>query len=138
MLAASASTPPWQENCQSCVIASDRALAAGEQTELAYPRYNPAYGHHFNWPKNVEDGIGNGNRFRPVQGYDDIMRELLAGGDGARGVVHGGRLNRQGVYVSGHLFNAVNRGGTVYFVDGQTGGWARLESFGLLEFLRTA
>jgi hypothetical protein len=128
----------YQENCQSCVVATDQALAAGghvtqaAQRDIFHPNAPP-----FDWPTNVTGTIGGGNSFQPVGGYDDIMNELLTAGDGSRGVIHGGRLNSQGVYTSGHVFNVVNRGGKIYFVDGQVGGWALLENFGLLEFLRT-
>ena len=39
----------------------------------------------------------------------------------------------------GHVFNVVNKNGVIYFLDGQTGGLARLENYGkLFERRKTA
>ncbi|KAB2343938.1 toxin glutamine deamidase domain-containing protein [Actinomadura rudentiformis] len=130
------STGKWefQNNCQSCVVNVDRRLA-GESPSSAVPQ-NPKY--PFDWPRSVTDNAGPGGSFQQVNDYDEIINELLKAGDGARGVVHGGRLDpKTGIYMSGHVFNVVNRGGKIHFIDGQTGTWALLEKFGHLEFYRT-
>jgi hypothetical protein len=92
----------------------------------------------FNWPRSVTDAVGGGRAFRRVTGYDQIVKELLAAGDGARGIVHGRRIDPStGKPVPGHVFNVVNRNGKIYFIDGQTNGWAKPEQYSSMEFLRT-
>lgn len=63
---------------------------------------------------------------------NDVTSVLQQGGNGARGIVFGSR----GTEV-GHVFNGVNQGGTIRFLDGQTGGAANLNGFQGFSFLRT-
>jgi hypothetical protein len=124
----------WQENCQSCVVATDRTLAGASSSAVPVPPRD------FDWPASVTDTIGGGKPFVPVRNYDDITDQMTKAGDGARGVVWGQRFkmqNGQPTEVAGHVFNVVNRGGRVYYVDGQTGAFATLENFSKLSLLRT-
>jgi len=126
--------PEWQQNCQSCVNAVDHTLAGNPAS--AVPR--PDQG--FPWPDSVTKTIGGGNPFVKVGGYDEITDQMTSAGAGARGVVWGRRFMQIGsrsIEVEGHVFNVVNRGGRVFYVDGQTGTFARLENFGILNLLRT-
>ena len=126
--------PEWQRNCQSCVNAVDHTLDGNPVS--AVPR--PPQG--FPWPDSVTKTIGGGKPFVRVGSYDDITDQMTKAGDGARGVVWGQRFRQLGsrsIEVEGHVFNVVNRGGRVFYVDGQTGTFARLENFGILNLLRT-
>lgn len=51
-------------------------------------------------------------------------------GAGARGMVFGSRGSDVG-----HVFNAVNQGGTVRFLDGQTGAAASFSGFDGFQFM---
>ena len=57
-----------------------------------------------------------------VNGYDDIVRDLQARGEGSRSVVYITRGDD-----SAHVFNAVNTKHGVVFLDGQSGTLGRLE-----------
>ncbi|MEU5877723.1 toxin glutamine deamidase domain-containing protein [Spirillospora sp. NPDC047279] len=123
-------------NCQSCVVNVDRQLA-GEAPSSAVPRHLK-YPSKVTWPDSVTKNVGPGGSFRAVNDYDDIIKELLKGGDGSRGVVHGLRVDpATGVPRAGHVFNVVNLGGKIHFIDGQSGTWAVLEKYAHLEFYRT-
>jgi len=125
----------WQHNCQSCVNAVDHALDGRPASAVPVPAKGG-----FPWPDSVTKTIGGDKSFVKVDGYDDITKQLAKAGDGARGVIWGRRFQQIGnrlVEVEGHVFNAVNRGGQVYYVDGQTGTFATLEKFSSLSFLRT-
>lgn len=50
------------------------------------------------------------------------------GGDGSRGIVYGFDTDGAGnIPYPGHFFNAVNDGGNVKFLDGQTGRYGVLD-----------
>ena len=132
----------FQINCQSCVTATDRSLAGYPSSAVPRRLRYDANGQllpddRFNWPHGVNDALGGNNPLRSASGYDDIATELENGGDGARGIVHGMRVDANGNPVAGHVFNAVNRNGTVHFIDGQTGGYAYLENYSGFQFMRT-
>ncbi|MBB5083339.1 toxin glutamine deamidase domain-containing protein [Nonomuraea endophytica] len=130
------STRAWEysNNCQSCVVVVDRVL--GGSPPISAVPHHPA--HPFKWPGSVTDSVGGGRAFRQVKDYDEIVSEMLKSGDGARGIVHGIRVDpRTGLPRAGHVFNVVNRGGKIYFVDGQSGTWATPETYSRIEFLRT-
>lgn len=130
------STRAWEysNNCQSCVVVVDRVL--GGSSPISAVPHHPA--HPFKWPGSVTDSVGGGRAFRLVTDYDEIVSEMLRSGDGARGIVHGIRVDpRTGLPRAGHVFNVVNRGGKIYFVDGQSGTWATPETYSRMEFLRT-
>lgn len=60
-------------------------------------------------------------------------RTLAGAGDGARGVVYGGRPGGQ----IGHVWNVINRGGAIQYVDGQTGVVPDFSRYSYFQFLRT-
>jgi Skp family chaperone for outer membrane proteins len=121
--------PGFGNNCQSCVVATDRSLAgtptrAVERTVGPDPR--------FDWPGSAYRGTGTTSPLRSASGYQDIHNELSQAGSGARGIMHGIRNGKPG-----HVFNVVNRNGQIAYLDGQTGRFARLENFDHFQFLRT-
>jgi hypothetical protein len=59
---------------------------------------------------------------------------MQTAGEGARGVV----MVDRGLGVEGHVFNVIHDGNGIVFLDGQTGTFARLESFKRLYLLRSA
>lgn len=133
--------PAHQVNCQSCVTATDRSLSGSPSS--AVPRPLDANGYpmpdqRFDWPSSVDNALGGNNPIRPASSYDDIATELENAGDGARGIVHGMRQDANGNPIPGHVFNVVNRGGQIHWVDGQIGGYAYLENYNRgFEFMRT-
>jgi uncharacterized protein YukE len=129
----------FQQNCQSCVVAVDNQLAGSATSAV---RRLVGSKHDIfarpQWRQQIAEAVGTSNTFQKAGSYDDIVTQLHNAGDGARGIVHGMRVNAKGRSVAGHVFNVVNRNGRIYFLDGQTGKFARLENFrGGLEFLRT-
>lgn len=67
-----------------------------------------------------------------LPGSAEIEGMLADAGSGARGIVCGSRADE-----IGHVFNAVNQGGTIRFLDGQTGGVASFSGYDGFWFLRT-
>jgi hypothetical protein len=116
-------------NCQSCVVATDRSLAGNASSAVRRPTTHDA---RFDWPDSAYRGTGSPYPLRSSSGYHDIAAELQQAGHGARGIVHGMRNGHPG-----HVFNVVNRNGQIAFLDGQTGGYAYLENFSGFQFLRT-
>jgi hypothetical protein len=94
-------------NCVNVVIATDAKLAGlkvpppppGIATDLQVIEH--VYGHTFN----------------KVQSKMSLKSHLQAWGPGSRAIVYGARDVNGGA----HVFNAVNDGGVVKFLDGQTG-----------------
>jgi hypothetical protein len=97
-------------NCVNCAVATDATLAGRPATALPSP--------HPLQLADIEQSVG-GN-FRRVGSPAEIEAVLLEAGPGARAVVAGARAAPN----PGHVFNAVNVEGRVYFVDGQSGGAA--------------
>lgn len=64
-----------------------------------------------------------GARFVPISGQSAIEAQLLEAGPGSSGIVFGARKRGE----VDHVFNAVNQGGEVRFLDGQTGGVAMFD-----------
>jgi RHS repeat-associated protein len=92
-------------NCVNCAIATDYTLR-GIPTEAARGGpYN--YIDLENWML---------NKFVPVTGRSAIVDILTQSGEGAQGIVRAPALSPGGV---GHVWNAVNEGGTVRFLDTQ-------------------
>lgn len=128
-----AGTQGYGINCQSCAVAVDRQLAGAPAAAIRRELFKPG-----NWEQRMLNAVGINRSFQNVGSYDDIARELHAAGDGARGIIHGMRRAPDGSSVAGHVFNVVNRNGRIYYLDGQTGGWAYLENFsGGMTFVRT-
>ena len=109
-----------QNNCVNCVATTDRVLD-GEKVSavLSEPQH----------PSVLEQLFKS--KFHPVNGPSDIDAAMANAGDGARGVVYGGRLN--GI---GHVFNAVNQNGVVRYLDGQIGREASFDGFDHFFFMR--
>jgi hypothetical protein len=108
--------PGYTDNCSHNVVTVDRRLDGVEVSAA---------------PKQVPDHIppeqlGVTNRVKGqydmVNGYDDIIRDLQARGEGSRSVVYISRPNG-----TAHVFNAVNTPHGVVFLDGQTGTLGMLE-----------
>ena len=106
-------------NCVNCAVATDATLAG---SPASAPLSGPK-------PISVLEQI-YGGFFKPVSGQAEIAGLLTEAGNGARGIVYGSRSG--GV---GHVFNAVNQGGTIRFLDGQTAGAASLSGFDSFMFL---
>jgi hypothetical protein len=74
-----------------------------------------------------------GGSFKPVGGQADVAQLLSDAGPGARGIVYGSRADTYG-----HVFNGVNQGGVIRFLDGQSGSVANWDDgFDAFYFLRT-
>ncbi len=108
-------------NCVNCAVATDSTLAGNPASALlSGPK-----------PISVLEDLYGGSFVR-VAGSSEIEGMLAGAGNGARGIVYGSRAD--GV---GHVFNAVNQGGTIRFLDGQTGGAASFSGYDGFWFLRT-
>jgi hypothetical protein len=113
--------PGRVENCTNCAVATDAMLAGRPASALP-------------------GGVASLFRleafyqasFEPAGGQAEIEMMLQNAGPGSRGIVFGGR---QGM--PGHVFNAVNQGGVVRFLDGQVGGVASFKGYDYLMFLWT-
>ncbi|MFF8386049.1 toxin glutamine deamidase domain-containing protein [Streptomyces kanasensis] len=95
-------------NCRACAIAVDRLPADGA------PSSAPA-----NLGRGSDSaitGLYGGKPFLRTT-LSGIVRDVLAGGDGARGIVWGFGPGKG----DSHVFNVVNVKGDVIFLDGQSG-----------------
>uniref|UniRef100_UPI0035ABB020 toxin glutamine deamidase domain-containing protein n=1 Tax=Rhizobium rhizogenes TaxID=359 RepID=UPI0035ABB020 len=111
------------ENCVNCVIATDAVVASRPATAL--PTDGPQ-------PLSVLENFF-GTRFGTPTTIDRIQQRMIDAGNGARGIVFGSRGTE-----TGHVFNVVNQGGTIRFLDGQSGGAANLnDGFTNFQLLRT-
>ncbi len=110
-------------NCVNCAIATDASYAGNPATALPSPT-----------TLNLEDVTNaTGGTFVAARSPADIEAALLRSGPGSRAIVAATRAPPN----AGHMFNAVNVEGRVYFVDGQTGGAAvfdpTYQRFGMLQ-----
>jgi len=106
-------------NCVNCVVAPDATLAGRPASALpSGPQ-----------PISVLEDVFGGT-FKPVAGQSEITALMTDAGARARGVVFGSRGSEVG-----RVFNVVNQGGTVRFLDGQTGGVASFSGFDGFEFM---
>lgn len=108
-------------NCVNCAIATDAVLDGRPASALPGGPYRISvleqiFGAKFSLPVNPEK----------------IVEALLSTGSGSRAIVFG----VMGAAV-GHVFNAVNQGGVIRFLDGQTGTVPALSMYAELRFLRT-
>lgn len=111
------------ENCVACSIATDAAL--GGSPASAIP----------GGPFSVVESITTyrpGAVGIPANGVGGIQTMMTNAGPGARGIVWGTRGT-----APGHVFNVVNQGGTIRFLDGQIGGAAAAEGFETYYLFRT-
>ncbi|WP_331730889.1 RHS repeat-associated core domain-containing protein [Streptomyces sp. NBC_01174] len=108
-------------NCRACVISVDQMFATGASSN-ALP----------NIERGGLDVIENfyGRKFRN-RSFSNIVTDVQKAGDGARGIVWG--QDAQG----GHVFNVINRGGRVTFLDGQIGNASHASTWDGYQFMRT-
>jgi hypothetical protein len=108
------------DNCVNCATAMDATLAGRPASALLG---NPQ-------PISVL-----GSNWVTVAGQQDVEGLLLQGGQGARGIVFGAN---PGANV-GHVWNAVNQGGAINFIDAQAGagGAGNFNLFQTFKFLQT-
>jgi RHS repeat-associated protein len=115
-------------NCASCAIAGDSTLAG-----------SPASATNLFPGQAIPDGMAlieeyAGASWREVAGASEIEAELLAAGNGARGIVYGGKDG------AAHVWNAVVQKGKVDFIDFQgigPSGRAAFEPWTRFLFVRT-
>jgi len=94
-------------NCVNCSIASDATLAGNAASALPGGASSISV---------LERTFGGS--FQPVSGQMQIGSILSQSGNGARGIVFGESLSGD----VGHVFNAINKNGSIQFLDGQIGG----------------
>jgi filamentous hemagglutinin len=99
-------------NCANCAVATDATLAGRPAIALSGGVTNA-----------LQLARELGGSWIRTAGPDGISSLMLDAGEGARGIVFGGR----GADV-GHFFNVINQGGVIRFLDGQTGGPANLRA----------
>ena len=108
-----------QTNCANCTVATDAALSGRRASAL---------------PSNAKNSTVLeryfGGKFRPVSSQAAIESKMIAAGDGARGIVLGGRNSGHG-----HVFNVVNQGGKIRFLDGQTGKQASFKGYDYFQLM---
>ncbi|MBI3213531.1 MAG: ADP-ribosyltransferse [Mycobacterium sp.] len=108
-------------NCVNCVITTDQMLD-GVKLSAALDGPKPV-----GFLETYFDA-----KFSPVGGRSDIESAMVAAGAGSRGVVFASR----GPGLVGHVFNVVNQGGEVRFLDGQPGTVASFDGYRNFFFMR--
>ena len=108
-------------NCVNCVIATDAMLAGHPASALPGGPHSIAV---------LEQIFGA--KFNVAGDLGEVIKVLSAAGSGSRGIVYG--IRSEGV---GHVFNAVNQNGLVFFLDGQTGKAAVVSGYTGFRFLRS-
>ncbi|EFH29111.1 YD repeat protein [Streptomyces sviceus ATCC 29083] len=108
-------------NCRACVISLDQLMANGARSS-AIPNLERGS------EKVIEDFYGV--RFR-ARSFSNIVADMQKAGPGARGIVWG--LDADG----GHVFNVINSGGRVTFLDGQSGNASHAAGWDSYKFMRT-
>jgi hypothetical protein len=108
-------------NCVNCAIATDATLAGRPASALpGGPTLISVLEQQF------------GRQFVKMASKQSLDETMERAGPGARAIVYGGRA--QGI---GHIFNAVNQGGVVRYLDGQTGQAASFAGYTDLQLLKT-
>jgi filamentous hemagglutinin len=111
------------QNCVNCSVATDATLSGTPTSALPstgpvpIPVLERQYGATFGAPASSSA----------------LATQMENAGNGARGIVFGSR----GPGEIGHVFNVVNQGGVIRFLDGQTGMPALLDGFTNFRLLRT-
>ena len=111
------------ENCVACSIATDATLGGSPASAIPGGPFSVVESVTTYRPGAV--GI-------PANGVGGIQTMMTNAGPGARGIVWGTRGT-----APGHVFNVVNQGGTIRFLDGQIGGAAAAEGFETYYLFRT-
>jgi Papain fold toxin 1, glutamine deamidase len=114
-------------NCGNCAVAIDNILAGGG-LQRALPNPNPNRDGVFLFE--LEELYVNRHFFDIATA--DIEPLLLARGLDARGMVAG--LTKSG---GAHIFNVVNLGGKIVYIDGQIGRYTNLSAFTGLTLMMT-
>jgi RHS repeat-associated protein len=114
-------------NCVNCAIATDAKLA-GNLASAMPGRATPI--------SVLEKTFGGS--FQTVSGPMEIGSILSQAGNGARGIVYGASKTGN----VGHVWNVINQGGTIRFLDGQSGATAakalgNFDDFANFRFLHT-
>ncbi|WP_414615132.1 hemagglutinin repeat-containing protein [Stenotrophomonas pavanii] len=112
-------------NCVNCAIATDSLLAGNPASAL------PIYSTKGVSIRVLETQFGG--RFGAATTQQGVISQMAGAGNGARGIVYG-------TYPSGppgHVFNVVNQGGVVRFLDGQTGKVVDFSKFKDVHLMRT-
>jgi hypothetical protein len=108
-------------NCVNCAVATDATLAGRAASALpGGPTSIGALEQQF------------GSQFVKVAGKQAIDQTMEAAGPGARAIVYGERAG--GII---HVFNVVNQGGVVRYLDGQTGQVASFAGYTGFRLLKT-
>jgi hypothetical protein len=105
----------YHQNCTHCVVAVNNQLDGTWSQATPRPR--------------LGDSMSDlKNSMPPMQGFrhgswDSVIDQMANLGEGTRAIVYIARPN-----LTAHVFNAVHTSDGVIFLDGQTGGLARLEA----------
>lgn len=109
----------YRVNCQRCAMATEMAMRGYDVT--AMPNYMTddydKFIHHMNQFKNQYWISGGELGKTKASKLNSIIKIVKSWGDGARGLVAVTWKTGN----AGHILNIVNKGGEVYFVDGQDG-----------------
>ena len=111
------------QNCTACVIATDATLGGSPASAVPGGPFNVIQSITAYKPGAV--GI-------PANGPAGIRIMMGNSGPGSRGIIWGTRGTDPG-----HVFNVVNQGGTIRFLDGQIGGAAVETGFDSYYLFRT-
>ena len=109
-------------NCVNCAIAGDATLAGAPASALDSAAAQPI----------AILARAFGGSFKSVSGQAEIESLLADAGPGSRGIVFGARGADPG-----HVFNAINQGGIIRFIDFQTGRAASFNGYSGFSFLWT-
>ena len=120
------SVPGRTHNCPNCVVATDLTLSGRPATALPGTAKSPAEIATY-FGKTVDDWL-------PTNGVRDMEQIMGRLGPGTRGVVYGYRGTSQ----EGHVFNVINQRNVIKFIDGQSGGAARLTGYKEFHLLITS
>lgn len=108
-----------KRNCVNCAVATDSILRGAPASALpGGPFRISVLERHF------------GGKFKPAT-LQNIEATLQSEGSGATGIVFAYRPGQS----VGHVFNAVNQGGTIRFLDGQIGGAANTSYWTHFQFM---
>ncbi|WP_331729819.1 toxin glutamine deamidase domain-containing protein [Streptomyces sp. NBC_00073] len=117
-------------NARGCVVTMAAAIAGAPSCPLPWQPAHEAPGW---WELLLRRHFPASEQLRCAT-WDEVVRRAEETGPDTQGVVWVRRALR-GVEVSGHLLYAHNNAGAVTFLDGMTGGLARLDTAGLLELV---
>ncbi|GGS00141.1 hypothetical protein Snoj_70220 [Streptomyces nojiriensis] len=117
-------------NARGCVVATAAALAGGPASPLPWQPAHEAPGW---WELLLRRHFPAARELRCAS-WDEVIRRAEETGPDTQGVVWVRRVIG-GTEVGGHLLYVHNNGGRVVFLDGMTGGPARLDRVAVLELV---